>query len=168
MALAQKPEPANSNARPANVMVIGVEHHVDNIWNAFLQDCNNVDELMVSMDELIGTPGSGVILVRRNVGRIADCPAEQDAISELLVLLFKKGKLSKDDVCHGLAEAVESIDKGNYTAYDHVAHVLGALVEVDAVDVEWLIDQTQKPNSGFASVLHFTPYAIAARLQGSG
>ena len=103
---------------------------------------------MLSVDELSGTPDAGLTLVSRNADRIMDCKDnEREAISTMLALLFVKGKLSKDDVGNGMAEAVEFIDSfviDSPKAYDYLGDLLSALFNAKALTIAWLCEQCEK------------------------
>ena len=139
---------AVKNVGPAPLTKEKLERRIDSIRNEFIQDPSNVEELMLSVDELSGTPDAGTTLVSRNGDRIFDCKdAEREAISEMLALLYEKDKISKDHVRNGLAEAVEFIDSfviDSPKAYDYLADVLSAMLKVEALDAAWLCEQAEK------------------------
>merc|ERR1712179_252679 len=65
----------------------------------------------------------------------------------MIVTLFQKGKLSSEDVGNGMGEMIEFIDSfviDSPRAYEYLGDVLSSILNVGAVDIGWLIEQTNK------------------------
>mmetsp|Transcript_7134 Transcript_7134/g.11294 ORF Transcript_7134/g.11294 Transcript_7134/m.11294 type:complete len:1094 (-) Transcript_7134:624-3905(-) len=125
-----------------------LERRIDNIRAEYMQDPNNVEELLLSMGDLSGTPNSSFTFVQRNADRIMDCKDdERKAINDMVVLLFQKGKLSKADIGNGMAEIIEFIDSfviDSPRAYEYLGDTISSILNVGAVDIGWLIEQANK------------------------
>lgn len=125
-----------------------LERRIDNIRAEYMQDPSNVEELLLSMDDLAGTPNSSFTFVQRNADRIMDCKDdERKAIGDMIVTLFQKGKLSSEDVGNGMGEMIEFIDSfviDSPRAYEYLGDVLSSILNVGAVDLGWLIKETNK------------------------
>ena len=145
---APAPAAAAAPSAPAPLSREKLERRIDGIRAEFMQDPSNVEELLLSMDEIAGTPDAPLTLVKRNADRIMDCKdAERKAIVTIVVTLFEKNKLSKADVGNGMAEVIEFIDSfvlDSPKAYEYLGDMLSSLLHVKAVDVAWLCEQTEK------------------------
>lgn len=144
---ASSPTPqAASTAAPLSKEKL--ERRIDNIRAEYMQDPKNIEELLLSMDDLSGTPNSSFTFVQRNADRIMDCKDnERKAINDMVVVLFQKGKLSKGDVGDGMAEIIEFIESfviDSPRAYEYLGDTLSSILHVGAVDIGWLIEQTNK------------------------
>lgn len=125
-----------------------LERRVKSIRGEYIQDPSNVDELLLSMKELSGTPDSGTKFVQLNSDRIIDCKDdERAAIYNMLSLLVEKKKLSPSDIKAGLADLIEFIDSYVYDApkaFDYLGDMLTAMYNVKAIDVAWISEQAKK------------------------
>lgn len=125
-----------------------LERRVKSIRGEYIQDPSNVDELLLSMKELSGTPDSGTKFVQLNSDRIIDCKDdERAAIYNMLSLLVEKKKLSPSDIKAGLADLIEFIDSYVYDApkaFDYLGDMLTAMYNVKAIDVAWICEQAKK------------------------
>lgn len=141
------PEPQVKDG-PAPLDNEKLQRRIDTIRNEYMSDPGNVDELLLSIDEISGTPHYGTKLVARNGDRLFDCrDAEREAISEMLPLLYEKGKLTSSDLQDGLAEVVEFIGdivSDAPKAYEYLGDVLSTLLKLEAVDIAWLAAQAEK------------------------
>jgi hypothetical protein len=135
-------------SKPPPLTLEKLKSRINTMRNEFIQDSSNVEELMLTFDELAGTPDAVMTLVSMNADRIFDCKDEErEAISAIFTLLFEKGKLTKDDIRNGLAEIVEFIDSfilDSPRAYDYLVDLLSAMLKVKALDVAWLCEQCEK------------------------
>lgn len=133
-----------------------LELRIDSIRSEYMQDPNNLQELLLSVEELSGTPGAYITFVQRNADRAMDCKDdERKAIVSLIALLFEKKKLSQDDVGGGMADIVEFIDSlvlDSPKAFEYLGDMLATMLNVGAVDVTWLVEQTEKTKLSDASV----------------
>ena len=142
------PEAAAASSKPAPLDKDKLERRVANMLVEFTQDPSNTEELLLSMEELSGTPDAGVTLVQKYGDRMMDCKDdERKSIVAIVSFLFKKGKLTTDDVGNGLMDTVEFIDSlviDAPRAYEYLADLLSALLEAKAVSVSWLCEQCEK------------------------
>lgn len=129
-----------------------LERRVKSIRGEYVQDPKNTTELMLSMDELSGTPDAGTKFVQLNSDRIIDCKDdERAAIYAMLSLLVEKGKLSSSDVKAGLVDLIEFIDSYVYDApkaFDYLGQILTAMYNVKAIDIAWICEQAEKTKVG--------------------
>lgn len=131
-----------------------LELRVNNIRTEFMQDRKNVDELLLSVDELSGTPEAGLTMVQLNADRLMDCKEdERKAIVEMITIIFQKGKLTKGDVENGMADMVEFIESfviDAPKAFDFLGEMLGSLLNAKALNITWLCEQCKKISPGAA------------------
>jgi translation initiation factor 4G len=143
----EKPEQADTN-KPAPLSQDKLERLVNNMRMEYLEDSSNVEELMVSIDELSGTPDAGMTLVSKNADRIFECKdAERDAISAMLTVLFEKGNLTKGDIRNGLVDVVEFIADifiDSSKAYEYVGNLLSAMLKIKVLDTAWPCEPLEK------------------------
>ena len=103
---------------------------------------------MLSIDELKGTPNSGVKFIQLNCDRIIDCKDdERTAIYEMLGTVVEKGKISSPDVKDGLVDLIEFIDSYVYDApraFDYLGEMLVVMYNLKAVDMPWICEQAEK------------------------
>lgn len=108
----------------------------------------NEDELLLSMDEVLGSPDAGRIIVQANVDHAMDCKApERDAIIEIITILYGKGKLTNADVQGPMSDCVEFIDSlvlDSPGAFDYLGEMLSTFLNMKALNVAWLCDATSK------------------------
>ena len=154
-ALAEKSTPPLVKVREA-MSKDKLELRIDSIRAEYIQDPDNLEELLLSVDELSGTPGAYISFVQRNADRAMDCKdAERKAIISLIALLFEKKKLSQEDVGDGMADIVEFIDSlviDSPKAFEYLGDIIATILNVGAVDVTWLVEQTEKTKVSDASV----------------
>jgi hypothetical protein len=135
----------------------------------FMHDGGNVDELMLSWQEMAGTLGAGKQLVTQNFDQMFEAKdQERSAIYQILAILCDKDRLSSKDVQEGLADPLEFIDSvvlDSPRAYEYVGIVLADMVRLNMVDVSWLCEQYKKiVNSDATST---APETITRHLIGS-
>jgi hypothetical protein len=125
-----------------------VERRTANILSEYMADPKNVDELMLSMDELAETPGACLTFVQKSADRLFDCKDdERKAIVSLIALLFEKKKITHENVGNGVADIIEFIDSfvlDAPNAFQYLGDMVAALLNVGAVDVSWFAEQTEK------------------------
>jgi translation initiation factor 4G len=140
--------PGPSSFAPPPMSGEKLERRIDGMRTEYMQDPGNVPELLLSMDGISGTPGAGFIFVQRNADRVMDCKDEErKAIIDMIKILFQKEKLSKEDIENGMGEIVEFVDSfviDSPRAYEYIGDVVSELLNVGAVDVQWLAMQTEK------------------------
>jgi len=79
-----------------------LECHIKSMMADFMSNGSNVDEFLMSMEEILSTPSAGIRLVI-GYGTIMDCkPDKHKAIYHIITILVEKGKLTKEDVRDGL------------------------------------------------------------------
>ena len=125
-----------------------LERRVKTIRSEYMQDPNNLEELLLSFDELSGTPDAGTQFVSFNSDRIIDCKDnERKAIYAMLKVLVEKGKLSSANVKAGLVDLIEFIDSYVYDApkaFDYLGEMLSTMLLVNALDIPWICEQAEK------------------------
>ncbi|CAB9501446.1 factor 4 gamma 2 [Seminavis robusta] len=143
----KSPTGAPSTPAPAALSPEKLERRIKSMRSEFMQD-GNIDELLLSMDELSGTPDAGQTLVLKSADSLLECKeAERKAITDTIRILYEKKKLSKDDIRNGLVDCIEFIDSmvcDCPKVFEYVADLLSALFKVNAVDVQWLCDSLEK------------------------
>jgi MIF4G domain len=148
------PTPSHSEPAPEVLSVEKLERRVGTIRGEFFQDPSDIENLLLSMDELSGTPNYGVIFVQKNCDFIVDCrDSERESVYALHSLLVAKGRLSSDDVKAGMSEFVEFID--SYAcdaprAFEYLGEFLGNMIKAKAVDVAWICEQAEKTTLSLA------------------
>ena len=124
-----------------------LKRRIKSMRSDFIGDGGNVDELLLSMEEISGTPDAGVTLVQTSADEMMDCKeVEREAIIKIIPILAEKGTISSDDVKNGLADAIEFIDSMAMDApraFEFMGELLASLLRVGAIDVEWLCTQTE-------------------------
>jgi translation initiation factor 4G len=144
----EHPPTASSQPKGEPMSKEKLERRIKSMRTDFLADGGNVDELMLSIDELSATPGAAVKVVSENADRIMDCKDnEREAIYRILSILFEKEKLSKDDVRDGLMDAIEFIDSfvmDSPRAFEYLGNLLGDMLRLNAIDIKWLCEQCEK------------------------
>jgi translation initiation factor 4G len=147
-ALAKDRDPPSSKKSPAPLDSDTLERRIKRIRTDFMGDGGNVEELLLSWDEICGTPKAGVTLVQKNSDRMMDCKEdERQAIVRIVAILAEKGKLTKEDVRTGLQDAIEFIDSfilDSPRAYEYLGDMLGEMLKLKAIDVAWLCKETEK------------------------
>ncbi|EED88616.1 eukaryotic translation initiation factor, partial [Thalassiosira pseudonana CCMP1335] len=124
-----------------------LELRAKNMRNEF-KEGHDEKELLMSMDEVLGSPDAGKTVVQVNVEYAIDCKApERQALIEMIVILFKNGKLSKSDVQVPMLDMVEFIDSfvvDSPGAFGYLGEMLSAFLDVKTLDIAWLCDATSK------------------------
>ena len=155
-----------SNA-PAPLDKDKFERRVKSMRGEFVQDPKNTEELLLSMDEISGTPNAGQQFVSLNADRMMDCKDEErKAIFSMVAILFEKRKITSSDVKNGLMDAIEFIDSFVYDApkaYEYLGEMLYNVLRVGAADMPWLCDQCEKTKIS----LEENPEKIITALKGA-
>ncbi len=124
-----------------------LEARVKSIKNEFAES-NDVNELLLSMEEIRSTPDSGRTLVQINLDSALDCKdSEREAIFTMFKKLYEKGKLSPDDIKGPLGEIIEFI--GSFVvdspkAIQYVADLVADFIVLKAFNLVWFCDQAKK------------------------
>jgi len=124
------------------------DRRVKTIRNEFIQDPNNLKELLLSMDELTGTKDYGSQFVSKNADHMIDCKeSERAAMFLLLEVCAKEGKISSNDIKAGLVDIIEFID--SYVcdaplAFDYLGRMLATMIRCNALDVTWVGKEAEK------------------------
>jgi translation initiation factor 4G len=139
---------ASSKKGPEALSPEMLERRVKSIRGEYIQDPSNMAELMLSVDELSGTPGAGTKFVQMNSDRIVDCKDdERAAIYAMVSILVDKGKISSSDVKAGLVDLIEFIDSlviDAPKAFDYLGEMLTAMYNIKAIDIAWICEQAEK------------------------
>lgn len=124
------------------------DRRVKTIRSEYMQDPGNMDELLLSFDELTGTPDYGKMFVSKNADRIIDSKDdERKAIYSLVTALIEKKRLERQDVEDGLVDLIEFIDSFVFDApraFEYLADILAAVMKVGATDVRYVCEQAEK------------------------
>merc|ERR1719296_585556 len=111
----------------------------NNLRQEWLQDPNE-KELILSIDEVLGTPNASKTIVQTNIDYMADCKAsELGSIIKMIVTLFKAGKVTANDISTSMADLVEFIDSfvcDNPRIFDYVGDMFCAFANINAITVD--------------------------------
>ena len=150
------PKAPDNFAESTALSKVMFDRRVDSMKYEFMQDPSNIAELLLSMEELAGTPDAGFALVSRLADASMDCKdIERTAIVSLFVTLFENQKLTKDDVCRGLVDSIEFIDSfllDSPRACEYLGEMLAPMLKLNAIDSAWLCARCENldPNSSLA------------------
>jgi translation initiation factor 4G len=137
-----------SSSKPEPLSEEKLQRKIKSMTNDFISDGGNIDELLLSWEEISGTPDAGKEFVIKQADRMMDCKDnEREAIYRIIAILCEKGKLSRGDVQDGLMDAVEFIDSlilDSPRAYEYLGDLLGDMLRLNMVDMSWLSDQLKK------------------------
>jgi translation initiation factor 4G len=138
----------DSKPRPEPLDKEKFERRVKTILSEYMQDPNNIAELMLAMEELTGTDDYGQKFVSVNADNIIDCKDnERSATYELLGLLVEKKQLTSNDVKEGLVDLIEFIDSYVFDApraFEYLGNMLATMIRTGAIDVSWIAEQAEK------------------------
>jgi translation initiation factor 4G len=140
--------PLNADPLPETLSDEKLVRRIGTIRGEFLQDPTDVENLMLSMDELVGTPNYGVTFVQKSCDYIIDCrDNERSSVYALHTLLVQKGRLSSADIKAGMTDLIEFID--SYAcdaprAYDYLGEFLGHMIKAKAIEVSWVCEQAEQ------------------------
>jgi len=141
-------KPTKSSSAPEPLDSETLERRIKSMRSDYVSDGGIIDELLLTMDEISGTPEAGLKLVSTNAERLMDCKDnERNAINSIITILFEKKKLTSEDVRNGLMDAIEFIDSfvmDSPKAFQYLGDLLGALLILKAFDVPWLCEQLEK------------------------
>lgn len=125
-----------------------LERRVKTIGREFLEDPTNISDLLLSIDELRGTPDYGIKLVQINSDIVIDCSdAQRAAIYSMLAILFQKEKITSNDVKEGMVDFIEFIDSfvmDAPKAFDYLVQMMSTMISVNAIDIPWICEQAEK------------------------
>jgi translation initiation factor 4G len=141
----------------------------------FIGDGGNVDELILSMEELSGTPDAGTILVQSSADSMMDSKdTEREAIVKIISILAERGKISSEEVKNGLLDTIEFIDSFAMDApraFEYVGELLAPLLKIDTIDVDWICKQSEttkvEPNTKAPSRIVGETLKALAKLTGT-
>jgi len=140
---------ATTSAAPLDKETL--KRKIKSMRNDFISDGGNVDELLLSFEEVSGTPDAGRIIVSNNMDRLVDCKdTERSAIVRIICVLFEKGKISTSDIESGLTDTIEFIDSIVFDAprvFEFVGEVLSEMLRIKAIDMNWICEQCEKTKS---------------------
>ncbi len=125
-----------------------LESRAKNMRNEFMNEGRDEKELLLTMDENLGTPDAGRTIVQLYTDSAMDCKApEREAMIEIMVILYKAGKLTKSDIEMPMAELVEFVDSfavDSPGAFGFLGEILAAFFQVKALNINWLCENTAK------------------------
>eukprot|EP00934_Nitzschia_sp_Nitz4_P002866 Nitzschia sp. Nitz4//scaffold23_size168460//46245//49725//NITZ4_002210-RA/size168460-snap-gene-0.153-mRNA-1//-1//CDS//3329543608//2856//frame0 len=150
------PQQAESEKLPEPLDPDMLRRRIASIRGEFMQDPSNTTELLMSVDELRGTPDYGVKLVEENADRLIDCKdAERSAINSMFKVLVENGKISGEDVTAGLGPVIECLDSmvmDAPKAYEYFGDFMSTLISVNALEISYICQEASK-------MLEFSPQA---------
>ena len=149
-----KPMAATSSGRPskspdkAELTKDQLERRIKSIRNDFMSNGGNVEELVLSMQELEGTPNFGAEVVQRNVDHSIECKeSERVAIVKILSIVAEKKLVSVDDVKNGLSGVIEYIDSlvlDSPRVFEYMGELLACMLRIKVIDLDWICEQAEK------------------------
>jgi len=133
---------------PAPLSQEKLKRRIKSMRAEYVQDPSNIDELLLSADELTGTKDYGLTLVAKSASDLLECKeAERNAITDILQILYERKKLTSDDIRNGLGDFIEFIDDMVVDCpklYEYMGDLLAPLFRLKAVDVQWFTDTLEK------------------------
>jgi translation initiation factor 4G len=141
-------KPSSSTSATAPLKEADLERKIKGMRSDFIGCNGNVQELLLTWDEISGTPNAGLELVKKHVEYMMDSKdVERDAIYKIIRELSERGKLTKADVQDGLVDAIEFIDDIAVDcprAHDYLGTLIGDMLRIKMFDLGWLCDQCEK------------------------
>jgi len=138
----QAPPPIPEEKKVPELPREKLELKIKNMRTEFLSDQSNTEDVFYTMQEMMGTPGYGSVLVEKNMDFAFECKdAERKGVIALFTLLYSKGKLSSKDFEAGMADMVEFVDSFEVDipkACQYLGEVLSACLQMKALSKEWL------------------------------
>ena len=126
---------------------------VKTILKEFEQDPGNTKELLLSFDELTGTPEYSSLFISANADFMWDCKnTERVAMFNMIDILFENKKLG-GDAKDGLVDSIEFIDSfacDSPRAYEFLGELLAKFFAYSALDMTWFCEQCEKSKMGLA------------------
>lgn len=138
------PEPAAAAAPAPPPPLDGdkLKIRVKSIADEFVADPRNTAELLLSADELAGTPDAGRAFAQATIDRLVDCRAtERPVLVTMLTTLFQANKLKRSDLESGFKDLIEFIDSyvcDSPNIVDHVGDAIAKCLRLGGVSVSWL------------------------------
>jgi translation initiation factor 4G len=143
------------SSKPDSLSTEDLEKKIKSMGTDFISNGENVEELLLSWEEISSTPDAGKILVMKIVDRLMDCKVnELSALIRIIIVLCEKAKLSRTDVQQGLMEAIEFIDSiaiDSPRVYEDFGFLLGDLLRIKMIEMSWLCEQLEKAKSADAN-----------------
>lgn len=126
-----------------------IESRAKNMRDEFMNEGRDEKELLLTMDEnLGGNADAGKIIVQLYADLAMDCKEpEREAMIEILVILYKAGKLTKSDIEVPMADMVEFVDSfaiDSPGAFGFLGEMLAPFFEMKVLDIKWLCENTAK------------------------
>ena len=138
----------NSTTAIAPLKEADLERKIKGMRSDFIGCNGNTQELMLTWDEISGTPNAGLELVKKHVEYMMDGKNdEREAIYKIIRELSERGKLTKADVQGGLVDAIEFIDDIAVDcprAHEYLGTLIGDMLRIKMFDIGWLCDQCEK------------------------
>jgi hypothetical protein len=123
-----------------------LESRAKNMRDEFMNEGRDEKELLLTMDENLGTPDAGKTIVQVYADIAMECKSpEREAMIDIIVILFKAGKLTKSDIEVPMADMVEFIDSyavDSPGAVRFLGEMLAAFFQMKALDIKWLCEHT--------------------------
>lgn len=146
--LQEKKAVSSASNTPAALTPEKLERRIKSMRAEYMQDPSNLEELLLSMDELSGTKDSGFTLVVKSADALLDCKTEErKAITDIIRILYEKGKLSQDTIRTALVDFIEFIDSMIMDCpklFEYTGDLLAILFVNGAIDVQWYCVTVEK------------------------
>lgn len=124
-----------------------LKQRANNIRKEWLQDLNE-SELMMSVDEVLATPGASKTIVQTNIEYTADCKlSELQKIIDMIMTLYLNKKVSGSDIEAPMTDLVEFIDSyacDNPQVFHYVGQLFSTFSNASILTAAWLCDCTSR------------------------
>jgi translation initiation factor 4G len=134
-------EPSKSSG-PAPLSEDKLKRRIKSMRSEFIGDGGNVDELILTFEELTGTPDYAVSLIQMNADDIMECKEDdRQAIIKIVTILAEKKKVTSEDIKKGLADTIEFIDSfvvDSPRAFEYLGQLLASLLRIGTIEVDWV------------------------------
>jgi len=112
----------------------------------------NVEELLMSVDEVIKSPDSGKTIVRINIEFAAvDCKASDLwPILDMIAMLYYNNRVSESDITTAIGDVVALVDSfecDNPQIYECLCEMFSAFACFDSLTFEWLCECASRVNN---------------------
>ncbi len=124
-----------------------LKQRANNMRKEWLQDPNE-SELMMSIDEVLATPGAGKTIVQINIDYAVDCKlSELKHIIDMIIALYVNKKVSGSDIEATMTDLVEFIHDfacDNPQVFHYVGEMFSAFVNAKILTAASLCDCTSR------------------------
>jgi len=140
--------PSEPSTSPAALSEEKLKLRAKNMRAEFMDSKGDIENLLMTMDELKHTPGANKIIVQVSLDSAIDCKdAERKAIISMISILFRKKKISCSDIEVPMAELIEFIDSfilDSPGAMTYLGQMLSEFLFIKVLTVSWICEQSKK------------------------